>query len=205
MDRTRFWIPVAGLIFTVFGTLLFVGEPTAVDRMVILWTGEWRSPILDRFMAAVTKLGSPPAMLLFSLGLSGLLIVRKRVRKAALFLLSLFGAALLASLLKEVTRRARPTDALFEMGSYAFPSWHAAVSAALAAAVIVIFAHRVPSGYRTLFLSAVISWPLMIGTTRIYLHLHWFSDVLAGWGIGLLWTGLLALTPLGGGGPDASA
>ena len=186
-------------------TLLFLNEPTWIDRETLAWMGSWRSPALDRLMVAVTHLGSPPATLLLTLSVAGPLFALKRVREGIAVLLSVFGAAVWASVLKEVTRRVRPAEGVLEITSYAFPSWHAAVSAALAASLIFVTIGAVPTRYRPLLFVAALSWPLLIGATRIYLHLHWFSDVLAGWGLGLAWSALVAVVLLERGGARGPA
>jgi undecaprenyl-diphosphatase len=88
--------------------------------------------------------------------------------------------------LKETFRRSRPS--LFEeiatLHSYSFPSGHAMASAAAYGAVAVLVARDCPSRAPVAFAAAAVL-ALLIGASRIYLGVHWMTDVLAGWAAGL--------------------
>lgn len=197
-----FWLAASGALLFCTGLTLFLNEPARIDREVLAWMGDWRSPFLDRVMVAVTHLGGPPAILLLTLAVTVPLLVMKKVRESLYFLVSVLGAALFSSLMKEAFERGRPAEALLETASYAFPSWHSAVSSAAAVSLLFLFLRAVPVKYRPIAVFSISIWPLFIGMTRIYLHLHWFSDVLAGWGLGLFWASLAATVLTGKGRAD---
>ena len=155
--------------------------------------GGWRSPLLDRTMVAVTHLGGwkGTALLMF---VATVILLGLKKAKATLYLLaSVGGAALGTSILKEIWQRERPEGGLLDIMSFAFPSWHASVAAATSLSLLLILLPNVPVRYRGILMMLSLSWPLLIGFSRIYLHVHWFTDVLAGWGVGLFWASAVAV------------
>jgi len=77
--------------------------------------------------------------------------------------------------------------------------------AALALTLWLLFVRPLPPGPRKSFWSfLLLLWPLLIGFTRLYLDVHWSSDILAGWGLGLLITSLAALLILPSGNDDGT-
>ncbi|HEY1238535.1 MAG TPA: bifunctional DedA family/phosphatase PAP2 family protein [Solirubrobacterales bacterium] len=101
----------------------------------------------------------------------------------------LIGTVLIAVLVPEIktwTDRPRPPDPLISVGGSAFPSGHAA-QATLYAWLAVTFAIRVVPGItrRSLVIAAGIAITVLVGLTRVYLRVHWLSDVSSGWALGV--------------------
>ena len=99
------------------------------------------------------------------------------------------GTALIAVLVPEIkalTDRPRPPDPLISVGGSAFPSGHA-TQATLYAWIGVTLALRVVPGLtrRSLVIALGILITVMIGLTRVYLRVHWLSDVSSGWALGV--------------------
>ncbi|WP_201353244.1 phosphatase PAP2 family protein [Hydrogenimonas urashimensis] len=177
---------VTGLSLFLIAFFLYLSEPGHIDGVVLEVASGWRSPFWDRAMIAITRLGSMPAVMLFSVVIGILFLNAGRIRELFWYLFSLFVAALSATALKEMIGRERPADAMLSLDSFAFPSWHATLSMAIAASLAIFLLSTVRIKHRWSLFWILLAWPLLIGFSRIYLHLHWFTDVLAGWGIGLV-------------------
>ena len=138
------------------------------------------------FIIDISELGSV-ALVLGITAIATILLIRKGLLPAALTLLLAVGStAVVVSLLKYLVARPRP-DVFFqaypEMG-YSFPSWHAAGSAALYLTLAYILSLHTTSGRRWILYTASIALTAIVGFTRMYLGVHYASDVIAGWTIG---------------------
>jgi undecaprenyl-diphosphatase len=146
-----------------------------------------RGARLDRWMPALTWLGSL-AVLLPVTALAALALCRGRNRRAAGFLmLALLGASALSHLVKLAVMRPRP-DLLPVWTAmptdWSYPSAHAMQITALAVAVVFVVARR-----RALWILPLGSAVLLVGLSRIYLQVHFPSDVLVGTLAAALWVG----------------
>ncbi len=104
------------------------------------------------------------------------------------------GAAVAFSTIKLLVSRLRPHDAMIEVTGYSFPSGHATMAMAMSVALYFIFVARTRLLVIKVFLFiACMLWPLMIAASRVYLDVHWLSDVIAGLGLGLFWVTFIVL------------
>jgi undecaprenyl-diphosphatase len=146
-------------------------------------------PQLTSLTAVLTQLGSVYATLGLGLLAAAWLAFRGR-RRSALFLAAI---VLLERLsvdgLKIATARPRPDLELlpFMPASFSFPSGHSANSMAVFTAIAFI---AVPPAWRRIALFVAIGVAIVIGITRIFLGVHWPSDVIGGWAWGLFVVGL---------------
>jgi undecaprenyl-diphosphatase len=147
-------------------------------------------PWLELTLRDITALGGIPVLGLLSLLALGWLVLRRRWRSVALLLLALPGGLLLNTLLKQGFNRPRPSLVahLVEVETSSFPSGHAMLSAigflTLGALLAGGAERRRERGY---ILGAAVVLTLMVGSSRVYLGVHWPSDVLAGWCLGAAW------------------
>ncbi|TAN32723.1 phosphatase PAP2 family protein [Patescibacteria group bacterium] len=115
----------------------------------------------------------------------------KKWRELALFFAAGAGAVFWELFLKWVFGRPRP-GALSPTDGFSFPSGHATVSLAVFGAIIYLFAPRIKNkNWRKIFIGACALFILLIGVSRVYLGVHWFSDVVAGFALGLVWLWLV--------------
>jgi undecaprenyl-diphosphatase len=137
-----------------------------------------------------TALGGVAVMGLLTLGVSGFLLLDGKKGAAVLVLVAVGGGLLLSSLLKHAVERPRPE--LVPHGSYvytsSFPSGHSTMSAATYLTLGALLA-RVQRRRRVkaFLLGFAILITLLVGISRVYLGVHWPTDVLAGWTLGGIW------------------
>lgn len=157
--------------------LLAMRNPTAPDEP---WGPEWLQEVARDF----TGMGGVAVLTSFSLFSVGYLYLRRRRRVMMFVIVSIAGGILLSSLLKEGFDRPRPE--LVPHGSYvytaSFPSGHSMMAAivylTLGALLATVESKR---GLKVYLLSFGILLTLCVGVSRVYLGVHWPTDVLAGW------------------------
>lgn len=188
-----------GIILIILGGWLFggvaeevvEGDPLVeVDRTVAIFLHGHATHHFTAFMRAVSFCGAPGTLLMAALVLALYLGARRRSTDIGMLLLAVGGGELLNPLLKVVFARERPSflDPLVMLKTYSFPSGHATGSTifyGLAAYLAARAARR--WGLRVLAVVAAIVAVLLIGFSRIYLGAHYLSDVVGGFGVGLVW------------------
>lgn len=180
----------------VFGSLaeeVWAREGFGWDERVLRAIHAHAAPGFDAAMLFFTRVGAPLPMIAF-VALALLTLLARRHRSAACFFaLAVGGAAGLNVAAKLLFQRARPSlwPALLPEHDYGFPSGHAMGSLAVVAALAILLWHtrwRWPVlAFGGLFVAAV-------GLSRVYLGVHYPSDILAGWSASLAWvTGMSLL------------
>jgi undecaprenyl-diphosphatase len=137
-----------------------------------------------------TALGGSALLTLFTLAVAGYLWLARKHRAVAFLLVAVVGGQLLSFLLKRGFARPRPD--LVPHGAFvysaSFPSGHAMASAVTYLTLAALLARVLPGRRMKLF---VLTWALLLtglaGTSRVYLGVHWPSDVVAGWAMGASW------------------
>ncbi len=169
------------------------------DQAVLDWMVDHRTDAWTAVMEAVTTLGNTATLTIIALVVTAVLAWLRRWRLALLVGPgSLIAAGMMVGL-KELVERPRPPipDRLQELSTYSFPSGHA-MSSTVVYGLIAVAGYRC-SGWVRAHLWVLSIAPLLaiaIGITRIYLGVHWMTDVLAGWAFGAIYvvaTGWLVL------------
>lgn len=180
-------IVVLGLSVLLIAAGVIGGPTNGLEQSIMAWSGEIRSamPALPRMAAGMTLLGGAVVTLGVAGGAVVWLLWRREWSSALLLTFTVLGTRLLVDSLKDWVGRPRPYVEILPE-SLAFPSGHAANSMTtyLAVALIVV----APAHRRTAAYTAVGS-SIVIGVTRIVLGVHWPSDVIGGWALGLLAAG----------------
>jgi undecaprenyl-diphosphatase len=162
-----------------------VGAPGAADRSVLAWVLDHRGAGMLALARLVTDTGASP--LLFPLVALAGIAVRIRVGswRPAAIALAVAGLGVLGRLvLSKLVGERRPPSEFWAVpvGGYSFPSGHAATSALVAGALVWLLCQLLPQRWMRLTVAAVLgAWALLVGLSRIYLGVHWLSDVLASW------------------------
>jgi undecaprenyl-diphosphatase len=138
----------------------------------------------------VTSLGSPAVLTLITVAALGF-IALKRQWGAALFVLgSICGGTAVSFAVKELVQRPRPDfiAAVAQTQTYSFPSGHAFLSAVTFLTLGALLARVQRQAEVKIYLLAVaITITVLVGISRVYIGVHWPTDVLAGWCAGAAW------------------
>lgn len=193
---------LAALFVFGLGALAFIhiaeemveGETHMFDRAILLAVRDWPQPAwAQQVMGDLTALGGYAVLTLLVAGVALYLVAAGK--HAAAF--TVIGAVLSGALLSESLKMgfARPRPELVEhwaaVHSMSFPSGHAMLSAVTYLTLGVLLA-RVHARRRikVLAISYGVALTLIVGLSRIYLGVHWPTDVLAGWAMGAAWAAL---------------
>lgn len=137
-----------------------------------------------------TSFGSISVLITVTLAAGGFLVLRRRSLEAAILAAALGGGLAISEGLKGFFGRARPPDIYraVEALNPSFPSGHALLSAVVYLTLGAMLARSTKSGaIRTYVMTGAILIAMLVGVTRVYLGVHWASDVLAGWCLGAAW------------------
>jgi undecaprenyl-diphosphatase len=164
---------------------------TDIDQLVNLQIHFLQSSRMTPLMIFITDLVSPVTVPIFGLLLAGYFWHRKQISKVYFVVFGLSGGFFLEVLLKMIVARPRPQLALLTETDYSFPSGHATIATILFLSLIILFASKIKDSLRTLFIAANVLGILLVSFSRLYLGVHWLSDVLAGILLGAGWVCLL--------------
>lgn len=173
------------------------GETRQIDETVLLALRTAHDPSLPlapgwvtTAAMDITALGSVTVLTLLVVFVAGLFAALRRWREAAVMLAASGGGVLVSQGLKALFGRDRPEEAwrLVEAVNASFPSGHAMLSAVVyltLGALVARFARK--KRVKAFALGGAVLVALLVGISRVYLGVHWPSDVLAGWCLGGAW------------------
>lgn len=176
---------------------VMAGNTRAIDQLILAALRDGAQPQalvgpiwLQESMRDVTALGGP-AVLALTVGLAwGYLVLARQHAMSWLALGSALGGLLVASTLKQVFSQSRPDIAFHATvaSGYSFPSGHAMMSATVYLTLAALLARLAPRTRLRLYLVAAAALLAgLVGVSRVYLGVHWASDVIAGWAAGAGW------------------
>jgi membrane-associated phospholipid phosphatase len=175
--------------FQLSGAVL-AGETVAFDHAVLNWMNTHRTPWLDASAIEATALGSMVVLAVIGLALSVILWHLEKHRHVAMIWFAVTGSLVMNQVLKTIFGRGRPDvfEPLVKVGSLSFPSGHAMNSMVFYTAVGFAIGHVVgPGRTRKLVYAFAACLVALVGFTRVYLGVHYPSDVLAGFAAGCSW------------------
>jgi undecaprenyl-diphosphatase len=188
------------LAFALIADETFEGEARGFDESILLALREPGDPTnplgpawLEHALLDITALGGYVILSMLVIGVAIYLIAAGKRGTALLVVGAVGSGTLLSETLKFGFARPRPdlVAHLAEVQSASFPSGHAMISAIayLTLGVLLTRAHK-QRRTKIIIMSYAILLTLMIGLSRIYLGVHWPTDVLAGWALGAAWSSL---------------
>lgn len=166
---------------------LLEGESMSVDHDVDRYLQHLRSPALEAVMKVVTRGGDPDVIAVFTAIVVAFLFYRRAYRSAIAMLLAPIVAGLVSTTMKKVFERDRPRSfpRIDLPESFAFPSGHALSATVALGVAAVVLSRLYPRAQIPIFL-AFGTGIVAIGFSRVYLGVHWPTDVAAGYAIGTI-------------------
>ena len=163
-------------------------EAFAFDKVILLWVHSFANPTLDRLMQTITRLNDPDIVSIIAGVALILLIWKKCYPEAKIFVVDCAGGVILSYGLKSVFGKTRPDlwESAIKEVSFSYPSGHALGSTVLYGFLAYLFATRFPQFAWLIYLMVVFLIG-EIGLSRLYLGVHWPTDIIGGYGIGFLW------------------
>lgn len=193
----------AVIIMNILGFYLFAKiTEDVVEKEYILVIDRWiethinaiQTPLLTKFMVTLTHFNGAIGIFVFSLLMMLFLVYKRWYNDLLFYFFSVLGANIAYISIKMIVHRVRPSSDILSIATHSFPSGHATMATAMALALYFILAHRVSSmGLRSVIVIVCIVWPIIIAFSRVYLDVHWLSDVIAGIGLGVFWVTLIEL------------
>jgi undecaprenyl-diphosphatase len=160
--------------------------PTGADQTFFDFFDDLRAPWLDDIAKVLTDLGSGYVVFPLTVIAATALLIARRRAEALVLVLGMVLMAVLDDRIKVWTDRPRPDEGLIDTDGSAYPSAHAAYSTIYTWFAVTIALRLVPGITRGgLVIAAGIAVTALVGVTRAYLQVHWMSDVLGGWALGV--------------------
>lgn len=185
------WLLFLGcvIVFLWLGREIMAGDEVWLDEAAFGLAANLSHPIMDGFVKFITFFASRQFLTPTALALVGYyLFVRKHRWNSLKVPVVALGSITLNLILKYFFDRERPISPLVEASGLSFPSGHSMVAASFYGLLIYLVWHNVKDvRYRNLLVALLVVFVLLIGFSRIYLRVHYATDVLAGFAAGFLW------------------
>lgn len=203
-ERADLWLLLAVLVpvlaiwaFIELADEVVEGETDRVDRRVLLVLrnpADLSDPIGPRWLEEaardVSALGGVMVLTLLTVAVAGFLLLRRRYRALVFLLVAVIGGTLVSSILKEAFDRPRPdiVPHLAHVSTASFPSGHSMLSAVVYLTLGALLSRLIGDRRSRVYaLIMAILTSVLVGVSRVYVGVHYPSDVLAGWTAGLAW------------------
>ncbi|TPE43506.1 phosphatase PAP2 family protein [Pontibacter mangrovi] len=186
--------------FLYLGSEILEGDVVWLDEAAFGFAASISSPVLDGFIRFITFFASRQFLTPAALALVAYyLFVRKHRWNSLKVPVVALGSITLNLILKYFFERERPMSPLVEASGLSFPSGHSMVAASFYGLLIYLVWHNVKHvPYRNMLIALLVAFVLLIGFSRVYLRVHYATDVVAGFAAGFLWVivGITALRRL---------
>jgi undecaprenyl-diphosphatase len=185
------WLAVCTLTLYLLANLseeILERESFAFDKYILLYIHQFANPVLDTLMLSITRIGDPRTVVPLTVVIFCFLWWQRYRLEAKFFLLNALGGAVLSYVLKIVFNRPRPDlwPQLISETTFSYPSGHALGSMVLYGSLSYLLIRLYPR-CSLVWRLAGIFLIVAIGFSRLYLGVHWPTDIIAGYGIGFLW------------------
>jgi undecaprenyl-diphosphatase len=188
------------LVFIKLASEVTEGDTLAFDKAILLalrTPGDTADPIgppwLESVMRDLTALGSTVVLAIITLAMAGFLFVTKRTTLSLHLVMAVALGTVLSNTLKLLLARPRPdlVAHIVQVHTLSFPSGHALLSAVTYLTIgALLMGDHTSIRVKAYILSVAILLSLLVGISRVYLGVHYPTDVLAGWAVGGAWASL---------------
>jgi membrane-associated phospholipid phosphatase len=188
--KNLYWLFVpAGILLSVIVWLVFVANDNHPDEWVFNALSPHITAARTGIMKKISFFANHKFLIPANLLLTVYFLVRRNRHLAIVTMTVAFSSFIIMSLLKNFTQRHRPAGSLVEgITNYSFPSGHAFMGVAFYGLLIWLTFQKVDGKWNRLDITAFVLLVLLaIGISRIYLRVHYFTDVLAGFCLGTMW------------------
>lgn len=187
-----------GIFLVLIGIFAYIakkvqdGDTLIRDTQILLAINNHSSSFYDVAALAITYTGNILSVVVISILLGIWLYKRRQKHPIVQVVFALGGAVIANTILKLLFQRERPElwQLMTHESTYSFPSGHALITAAFAVTVVVI---GWKSRFKWLILAIASLYTLSVGLSRLYLGVHYPTDVVAGWCLGAAWAIVVAL------------
>lgn len=172
-------------LFAFIVILLETGKIIRIENAVYMYISSYMNPIFTIIVKIITNLGGPVIIAIICLVLCGL--HQTRMKYGIPVVITVFSSFILNTILKYIFARQRPSVLrLINETSYSFPSGHSMINASLYTIIILLLLKNADKkGKRIIASISLVILFIIIGLSRIYLGVHYFGDVIAGWILGV--------------------
>jgi undecaprenyl-diphosphatase len=187
--RRRAALMVIAGSFAILLALVWTGETNSIDTLLRNWALRWNDQATVAVWKDISLMGSVAVISgLTTLSLGAFLTLRDWLA-ARLIMLSMLGAVPLETTIKWIVQRPRPDEAYFDTmpTTYSFPSGHALYSFMFYLTIAAIISRQVFGNWRWGVWCSAIVIVALVGASRIFLGVHYGSDVLGGYLIAAIW------------------
>ena len=193
LQRLKYFYPyILGLlpilIFVALARLVIKNETYKLDLDINFWVSKLRTPFWTEVMKIVSDIGAIGGVFVIGF-VCTYLFLHKKINILVGLLICSLGATLFTVFLKILTARNRPelVNRLVVESGFSFPSGHATTAfiAFPVTAIIIYFNPKIPKLFKILCVSILSIFPFIVAFSRLYLGVHYFSDVVAGAMVGL--------------------
>ncbi len=188
------WVQTLSFLIVPLSLLAWMGYGVATqaifgfDQSILWYVHQWASPFLDRLAIGLSYSGGLPACMILLAVCASVVFLSNACLRAELYflLITMLGSVVLGWSLKILLNRPRPElwPRLVQDYGSSFPSGHSLYAATLATVLILLLWKTV---WRWPGVIIGLTWLLLMGVSRIYLGVHYPTDVLAGWILGIVW------------------
>jgi membrane-associated phospholipid phosphatase len=167
---------------------------TSFDAAVMRWVVEHRTEQLNKWVFDITALGSVALVTLFAVGALFVLVVARDFRGALHLLIALLGSTWMLFALKDFLARPRPiAGRLIDASGYSYPSGHSMSAAVLYVTLALVGSrHFKGPAYRHMLIVLAVFVTALVAASRVYLGVHYPTDVTSGTVLGAGWAVLVA-------------
>lgn len=191
---TMYGIIFGILIFISLGAASHTEMAASIDRNISFWAEGLRTPVLNKFIIGITELGSIVFTLPLLIIVLLILLFKRKIMESIFLAAAFITVRLLNWILKGVYERRRPSfDPLVHESTFSFPSGHAMNSTVFYSFLCFLIIKMSPlsESVKRMVAWFTVFFILLIGFSRLYLGVHYFTDVIAGFAVGSAWFFLL--------------